>query len=255
MLDLVNQSERIYFLNWAVDVQRKPRCRRLSIFLYPQKPIRVLAPKSTSQTVILDFLRSRQEWIEKNLYHFEELRKKIPQKKFVASEQFPFLGKNLKLRPVITLRGKGFISQTDSELLLHIPRNEWSAEVLFSEQPHALNLLRHFYERESRRYLTERINSWAEFTGLRPQRLSFREQRTRWGSCSSRGTISLNWRMIVFRPELIDYILVHELCHLRHLNHSTKFWSLLESFLPNFEALEKEIRQQQFEIEFLNPQS
>ncbi|MFP5518784.1 MAG: M48 family metallopeptidase [Bdellovibrionia bacterium] len=249
----MSEKERIYFLNWAIEVQRKAFRRTLSIHLYPQKPIKVLAPKTTSHKVIQDFLLARKDWIEKNLKKFEELRAQIPQKKFVASEEFLFLGRSYKLKPVITLNKKGFVSKTETEILLHIPRNEWSAEVLFNEQPQALNLLRSFYEREARRYLTQRIHKLSAETQLKFKKLSFREQRTRWGSCSSSGNISLNWRMIVFKPELIDYILLHELCHLKHLNHSAHFWSLVESFMPNYMEQEKELKKAHFQIEFLNP--
>ena len=72
-------------------------------------------------------------------------------------------------------------------------------------------------------------------------RVTIRQQKTRWGSCSSQGTICLNWRLLLLPSDLCDYVLVHELCHLRHLDHSAKFWSLVESVFPDYEERERRL--------------
>ena len=93
-----------------------------------------------------------------------------------------------------------------------------------------------WYRREARR----RIGSIAAWEGgrlgLRPQSLAIRDQRTRWGSCSSRGVLSFNWRLVLAPSPVLRYVVVHELCHLREPNHSRAFWSLLGDALPGFEA-------------------
>jgi len=81
----------------------------------------------------------------------------------------------------------------------------------------------------------------AEECGLRYARAQVRRQRTRWGSCSASGTISLNVCLLFLRPQVVRYLLVHELCHTRHMNHSAKFWALVESFEPDYRALDQEL--------------
>jgi predicted metal-dependent hydrolase len=91
-----------------------------------------------------------------------------------------------------------------------------------------------WYRREAKRCLPARLAPYAQILGVAPKRISIRAQRTRWGSCSSNGTICLNWRLLLLPADLCDYVLLHELCHLRHLDHSAKFWSLVESVFPDY---------------------
>jgi len=165
------------------------------------------------------------------------------------------MGKDRRLKVVITLHKKPFVSLTDEHLLLHIPRNEWSANSLIQEHPTALREIRHFYKREAVSFLSQRIQFWSEQMNLRPSQVRFREQRTRWGSCSSRKSINLNWRLIVFTQEIIDYVIVHELAHLEHMNHSDRFWSLVEKHIGNYKELVKSLKESQYLVEFLSEQN
>jgi len=102
-------------------------------------------------------------------------------------------------------------------------------------------LVEAWYRREAKRMLGARMQPFARRLGVEASRISIRGQRTRWGSCSSHGTICLNWRLLLLPGKLCDYILVHELCHLRHLDHSAKFWSLVESVFPDYAECEERL--------------
>lgn len=245
-------KETFLFAKWNVEVHRRSFRRSVSIYLYPNKPIKVIAAKNTSQKVIVDFLMAKKDWIEKSFEKFSEITEKFPEKKIKAYENFPFLGKDRKLKVVITLNKKPFVSVTDDHLLLHIPRNEWSADSLVEEHPTALREIREFYKREAVQFISERVKFWSEQMGLTPSQLKFREQRTRWGSCSTQKTINLNWRLIVFGPEIIDYVIVHELAHLQHMNHSDRFWSLVEKYIANYREVMKSLKESQYLVEFLS---
>ena len=247
----MTEKETFQFAQWSVEVHRRAFRRSVSIYLYPHKPIKVIAAKNTPQKVIVEFLLKKKEWIEKNLEKFSELVEKFPDKKIKSLERFPFLGVDRNLKVVITLNKKPFVSITDENLLLHIPRNEWSAESAIQEHPSALRQLREFYKRESISYLEKRVLFWAEEMKLYPTQVRFREQRTRWGSCSSKKIINLNWRLIVFAPEIIDYVVVHELAHLRHMNHSSHFWDLVGIHIKDYRPLMKSLKESQFLVEFL----
>ncbi|WP_374076088.1 M48 family metallopeptidase [Bdellovibrio bacteriovorus] len=245
-------KETFLFAKWSVEVHRRSFRRSVSIYLYPNKPIKVIASKSTTQKVIVDFLMAKKDWIEKNFEKFSEIAEKFPEKRIKAYENFPFMGKERKLKVVITLHKKTFVSVTDENLLLHIPRNDWSANSLIEEHPTALKEIRHFYKREAVSFLSERVLYWSEQMNLKPSQVKFREQRTRWGSCSSKKIINLNWRLIVFTQEIIDYVIVHELAHLQHMNHSDRFWSLVEKYVANYKDIMKSLKESQYLVEFLS---
>jgi predicted metal-dependent hydrolase len=96
--------------------------------------------------------------------------------------------------------------------------------------------LRRWYRRRAEDILPPRVRELARHMALSPGDIRIRAQKTRWGSCSARGTISLNWRLLLLPRELCDYVVVHELCHLRHLNHSARFWATVEQYCPDWRA-------------------
>lgn len=105
-----------------------------------------------------------------------------------------------------------------------------------------------WYRGQARDYLGGRVACLAPRLGVVPSRLNIRGQKTRWGSCSSRGTVSLNWRLMLTPAELADYVVVHELCHLRHLNHSPEFWRFVATFVPDWQARRMRLRVMQGEL-------
>lgn len=240
------------FENNQVQIQRKVRRKSLSIYLSPQKPIIVRTGLMTPQKIIYEFLLSKKDWILTNLKKFKELDEKFPQRRLLEKEIFPFLGKNLHLKVSITPNKKLFMSRTDANILLHVPINEWSAISRAQDYSEHHEVLRQFYKRESIAHLTERVRFLSKEMGLIPAKLSFREPKGRWGSCSSKGSINLNWRLILFKPDVVDYVIIHELCHLQHLNHSSAFWSLVEKHCSNYKDSEKELKHNQMLTQFLD---
>ena len=97
---------------------------------------------------------------------------------------------------------------------------------------------------EAKQLLPKRAGWLVKTTGLEPSAWRFRQMETRWGSCSSQGRISLNTRLMQLPWPLIDYVIIHELCHLKHLNHSPKFWELVEAHQPNYQRLRQQLRAQ-----------
>ncbi|QLY25282.1 M48 family metallopeptidase [Bdellovibrio sp. KM01] len=243
------------FANWAVELHRKPFRRSLSIYLYPNRPIKVVTNKITSQKTVLDFLAAKREWIEKNFIKFDAMAELYPKKTIKAGEKFPFLGVERELKVVITLGKKSFVSVSDEQLFLHIPKDQWEANTSLEHHPKAIAEFRAFYKREAIKLLTQKVNHWANLMKLYPSQLKFREQKTRWGSCSSRKVLNLNWRLIVFSEEVMDYVVVHELAHLKHMDHSPKFWGVVEEFIPDYSRIVKTLKSSQNLTDFLSERS
>lgn len=244
--------ELLDFENNEVHIQRQWRRKSVSIYLAPQKPIIVRTGMMTPKKMIYEFLLSKKDWILKNLEKFKELDEKFPQRRLLEKEVFPFLGKDLHLKVSITPNKKLFISRSQTNIVLHVPMNQWSAISRAQDYSEHHEELRQFYKRESMNHLTERVKFLSEQIQLFPTKISFREPKGRWGSCSSRGSINLNWRLILFNPETVDYVIIHELCHLQHMNHSKAFWSLVEKHCPNYDVCEKELKHNQMLTLFLD---
>ena len=130
-------------------------------------------------------------------------------------------------------RPSQLVSLSDTTLVLFV------AAPLAAE---ASSVLARWQEREARRYLTARVRALSEKTGLTARRLSFRRQRSRWGSCNHCGDVSLNLGLMALPPELIDYVIIHELSHTKHMNHSKAFWREVQCHCPYAKRLDKALR-------------
>lgn len=242
-------TEILYFLDQQVEVERKARFNRLTLRMHPDKFMRVKTNMRTQPEEIIKFLMSKKNWIEKNISKFRVLNEKFKTPQLLTGEYFPFLGELKYLQLASTSLKKPFFKIEDGFLVCYLQENtqlsEYDSKELFEK-------LKKFYKKQAESYLTEKMQTWSEITGLKPLKLVFRSNQTRWGSCSSRQHISLNWKLICQTPALIDYVIVHELCHLKHLNHSAEFWNLVESFLPSYQTIEKVLDDQQLLGRFLD---
>lgn len=104
-----------------------------------------------------------------------------------------------------------------------------------AEQKRLLTLERR-YRNAARDIFTSRTAYYHQFTGGNYTSITIRNQKSRWGSCSSRGTLSFNYRLVFAPPKVLDYVVVHELCHLTHMNHSKDFWTMVEQIMPDYKT-------------------
>lgn len=111
-----------------------------------------------------------------------------------------------------------------------------------------LKALEKRYRNAARALFERRAAYYCRLTGGRYTSLTVRDQKTRWGSCSSRGTLSFNYRLVFAPPEVLDYVVVHELCHLTHMNHSRDFWRMVESVMPDYKIQKRWLRDHGHEL-------
>ena len=100
----------------------------------------------------------------------------------------------------------------------------------------------------AKQYVPQRVEYWAEIIGVKYNSVSIRAQKTRWGSCSSKGNLNFNCLLMLTDTEAIDYVVIHELCHIKELNHSKRFWSLVETYMPNYKEVQKRIKSMELQI-------
>jgi predicted metal-dependent hydrolase len=117
------------------------------------------------------------------------------------------------------------VEQADDVITLHLPASQEKATRL---------VLKDWLHMQAADKVAERVSVRSAQMGLYPKRVFIRNQRTKWGNCSSLGNVSFNWRLIGAPPEVLDYVVVHELAHLKEMNHSPRFWSLVSVYCPDF---------------------
>lgn len=246
---LMAVMEVLQFLNLSVEIIRKSGRRNLTLVMHPEKPLSIRTNKRTSQIQIAEFLRLKQKWIEKNLQRFKTIEAQFKQPDFTEGALYPFLGE-LKFLQFSESTGRkiSFLVE-EGFLVCGVPKGLKLADFPATK---IMQTLGRYYRIEAEMYLQQRLTYWIEITGLQPQGLIFRANKSRWGSCSSGGLISLNWKLICQPAPLIDYVIIHELCHLRHLNHSKDFWQLVGEFFPDYKAMKSVLNQQQHLSRFLD---
>jgi hypothetical protein len=200
--------------------------RSMAIKIDANGNIRIYAPEGTSRRTIGDMVSSKADWIMKNLHEIKSAGMQEVKREYADGECFTYLGHDypllLKLNPEIE---KISLRLCEDSLIMEAPVAD--AAVIRGG-------LEAWYRFMAARYINARIDYYQSLLDVSPGRVTIRNQKTRWGSCSSKGNLNFNWRLMMAPPEVIDYVVVHELCHLIALNHSKKFWNQLSAILPDY---------------------
>lgn len=211
-------------------LHRVPRRKHIHLLVDERGSLVVRAPYRCSTQHAGAAIQANHAWALRAL---ERARRSLAQRPTLDDGcPLPFLDGSLVLRLHIT--GRPGVWRDGSELC--VAGTELGGDALRAH-------LSSWYRREAREHLIARVQNLALRVGLAPQRVLIRGQRTRWGSCSARGTVSLNWRLMQLPQSLGDYVVVHELCHLRHLNHSPVFWNLVEGIVPDWRERRARLRE------------
>ncbi len=201
-----------------------PRARRVSLRIKPWVGLEVVVPKRFPQHRVERILQQHEEWIRRQLA------------RHAPTLTAPALPGMIEL-PAIGQRWDIVIDDHARQL------SERAGGVLVLPRSHdrAIDGLRGWVRRKARQHLPMRLRELAREHGFGYERVSIRSQKSRWGSCSSRGTISLNDQLLFLPSEAVDYLLIHELCHTREMNHSPRFWALVESCCPDWRRLDAQL--------------
>jgi predicted metal-dependent hydrolase len=207
----------------AVEVVRTNRLRTATIKVVGTKVV-VLVPKLLSDARIKELLVKKSTWIKKKLIDHTQIPIPKP-REYVNGESLQYLGKNYRLKiingaDVGVKLNRGYIQVTTKT-------SAKATDKIIREQ------LINWYMDLAIDHFKEKTLKYTKLLDVLPRSISVRDYKSRWGSCSSKGDISFNWRVILAPQHIGDYVIVHELSHMIQHNHSPKFWKLVESILPN----------------------
>lgn len=191
----------------------------------------VRAPRHVSRAMVDEFVAKRAGWIIEKQEYFKRLLTVYPPKEFKNGESFEFLGRNLRLKLFRAVGRKTVeCAAAGDRLKLYLDGQTGKEFKLVSG-----SAVRDFYSKHTGMRARVFVRKHAGALAIKPGRVLIVEQTKRWGSCARNGDIRLNWRLSMMPPAVIEYIVVHELCHLKVNSHSAKFWSILKSVLPDYE--------------------
>jgi predicted metal-dependent hydrolase len=215
----------------AWDVRISRRARRLSMRVFPGGRVEVVVPPGVGIPAIERFVARHRAWAERRAREFALVAPEDADAR-PADVELTALGCAWSIDYELG-RGRRAYECAPGALRVRVADPEDRSQV-------SAALLRWLGDRAAV-HLPQLLGSLSKETGLDFRQVQLRRQRTRWGSCSAKGTISLNVCLMFQRPEVARYLLIHELCHRRHMNHSPRFWRLVESFEPNWRALDAEL--------------
>ena len=218
-------------------VKRLRSARHLRLRVIESGEVVVTAPLRLPQRYIDDFVAEHLSWItEKQIAAKSKLIELTE-----ARQTLFFRGQEYSFRLNISSSKKPGVS-VEKNLIVVTANNEDHATVR--------GILEKWYRREAEIRFKARVPLLADLVNVDVRTVSIRSQRTRWCSCSSRNTISLNWRLVMAPDHVSDYVIYHELAHLTHMNHSNRFWQLVADYYPNYKTAERWLKEHQQLLRF-----
>jgi predicted metal-dependent hydrolase len=235
------EKSSISFGNTVIEfaVRRRRWRRTISLFVDPHEGVYLRSPMRASIGELGRLVLEKAPWILKKQREFRELEGFRPKREFVSGETFLYLGESLILK-VLPEEGRRSVILLDGHLLVSLdgklPESRRAEKIR--------ELLTNWYRWQAQAVFSERLRLYSEKTGMKPSSFSLGNAARRWGSCNARGDVRLSWQVVMAPPSLVDYVVVHELCHLRHCDHSRRFWKLVGSILPDYEKRRERLRRE-----------
>jgi predicted metal-dependent hydrolase len=198
------------------------RRKTLALIVRADGTLLVRAPQRANRLQIVQFVESKADWIRRAQEKVKRLPPPALAREYKPGESFLYLGKSYRLEIV-----------AKASTALDLKDRFYMAQ---KSLPSARSMFTAWYKRRAREVLTARVQQYATKLGFKVNRVKITSAQCRWGSCSAKGTLCFTWRLVMAPPPVIDYVVVHELAHLRERNHSKRFWSLVQSFMPDYKT-------------------
>ena len=233
-----------------VRVRRSRRARHARVTVAPNQPIDLVLSRRMSQRRVVDILAEKHDWISRQLRRLDELERREP----VLGLDLPGViwlhgvAIPIELRETESRPTRGPTVGLENGVLVVTGHGMHADERVASESAVA-----DWYRREARARIGRHVADEAPLLGVTAAKLTIRDPKTRWASCSAKASLSFSWRLLLAPFEVLDYVVIHELCHLRELNHSSAFWALVGEARPDYRAPLDWIREHGGELHAYRP--
>lgn len=220
-------------------LEHRPEAKDIIISVDWIDGVRVVSPPEVDEIRLREVLHKKSPWIISKWYEFEEVSAPSSPKEYVSGEKFLYIGRSYRLKvekdstvivPSLVFQHGRFNATVSSKLT--------SKELSDQLRPLFVN----WYMQHGQAKLNERLRIYIPKMGVTPSKLQLKDQKMRWGSCATDRSIYINWRIMMAPMKVIDYVLVHEMGHLKYPNHSTDFWQFVRSILPDYDERKEWLR-------------
>jgi predicted metal-dependent hydrolase len=211
------------------ELYKSTKAKRVCITIKNQL-VKVAVPSDLSFEYAKFFLENNKGWVLKTLQKQQNKAKSLQLKKYLAGEKFLYRGRNYPLVIEKTPGPEFYTIFKGSRIVTYVPPDLSPREQSLMVK----NLIEKWYRGQAENILPEQVDYYSKLLALPYKKLKIKDQKTRWGSCSAKKNINLNWRIIMAPNQVIAYVIIHELTHLRYMNHSQQFWDTVEHYLPDY---------------------
>lgn len=203
--------------------------KTISISVEPPNSVLVVAPFRSNEEEIRKIVKSKGSWIVKKLFEFRNIESKKVIREFVNGESFMYLGRNYSLQIYVdeSIGNNSFVKLYRGKFLVYV--KEKSDDLI-------KDAMENWYRKKTEEQVKKRVEYYQRFFNKKPKAIKVKDQKKRWASCTSKDELLFNWRCSMAKSTSLDYIVVHEMCHMYHKNHSNEFWNLLASIISDYEV-------------------
>jgi predicted metal-dependent hydrolase len=216
-------------LGFEFTIARSPRRRSISIEIRKAQVV-VRAPMGAAQSLLMNFLHEKAAWVRAKISEQQQTLAIQPDpRSYTQGSSIPFMDETLSL--VLGRGPRAAITRIDQHLHLLL-----SSRSRMSDDAQIRQLLSRWYQQQALNILAQKTMRLTQSLALVCTQVTIKATRSKWGHCTSRGAIQYNWQILLAPEAIVDYLVAHEVSHLRHHNHSAEFWALVASVCPTFKA-------------------
>lgn len=238
-------NESLIVGDLVYEIRRSSRRKTVGVTIDRDGALILHAPSDCRRETIESIGREKSLWVHTKLAERDLLFRPAHQREFVSGESFPYLGRSYRL---LLLKDREVEAQTPA-LRLHEGRFKLRRDKLDGAQEH----FRSWYARHAKPWIEQRVAVLSPRIEVKPEGVAIRDLGYRWASCGSKGVLSFNWCSICLPPGILEYLIVHELVHLREPHHTPEFWSRVERVIPNYERRKRWLAEEGGRYAFFAP--
>jgi len=233
--------EQIKIGNTLVDYRLiySSRQKTIELVIGLESGFTVKSPSNMTKEEVATDLQRKNTWIITNLDKMNEVIRNETRKEFVSGEKFLYKGKHYRLK-VITVNEEVVpsLSFTHSKFIANVPESVPEFDYPRIIQPLFLD----FYHEKAEKIFNQRAKKYLVYFEAKPSLIKVQSLKNKWGNCSETNQLRFNWRVVMAKMSIIDYVVVHELCHIKYKDHSKAFWNEVQKILPDYEERKEWLR-------------